>query len=46
MIGNTEIKHVQMADNTTAFVEDTKSLENMLKAVIIVIQTVCRPAIK
>ena len=30
-IGNTEIKLVQMADDTTAFVEDKNSLENMLK---------------
>ena len=31
MIGNTEIKLVQMADDTTAFVEDINSLENMFK---------------
>jgi hypothetical protein len=30
-IGNTEIKLVQMADDTTAFVEDPNSLENMFK---------------
>ena len=31
MIGNTEIKLVQMADDTTAFVEYTQSLENMFE---------------
>jgi hypothetical protein len=30
-IGDTEIKLVQMADDTTAFIEDTNSLENILK---------------
>ena len=30
-IGTTEIKLVQMADDTTAFVEDVNSLDNMLK---------------
>jgi hypothetical protein len=30
-IGNTEIKLVQMADDTTVFVEDPNSLENILK---------------
>jgi hypothetical protein len=30
-IGTTEIKLVQMADDTTTFVEDTNSLENMFK---------------
>jgi hypothetical protein len=30
-IGETEIKLVQMADDTTAFIEDKKSLENILK---------------
>jgi hypothetical protein len=30
-IGNTEIKLVQMADDTTAFLEDENSLENTLK---------------
>jgi hypothetical protein len=30
-IGDTEIKLVQMADDTTAFVQDKNSLENMLK---------------
>ena len=29
MIGKTEIKLVQMADDTTSFVQDIKSLENM-----------------
>jgi hypothetical protein len=31
MIGDTEIKLVQMADDSTAFVEDVNSLENMFK---------------
>jgi hypothetical protein len=31
MIGNTEIKLVQMADDTTVFVEDPNSLENIFK---------------
>jgi hypothetical protein len=31
IIGNTEIKLVQMADDTTMFVEDPKSLENALE---------------
>ena len=31
VIGNTEIKLVQMADDSTAFVEDPNSLENMFK---------------
>jgi hypothetical protein len=30
-IGNTEIKLVQMADDTTTFIEDQNSLENILK---------------
>jgi hypothetical protein len=30
-IGDTEIKLVQMADDTTTFIEDEKSLENILK---------------
>jgi exonuclease III len=30
-IGTTEIKTVQMADDTTAFMEDTKSLEHLLE---------------
>jgi hypothetical protein len=31
MIGTTEIKLVQMADDTTTFVQDTNSLQNMFK---------------
>ena len=30
-IGNTEIKLVQMADDTTTFIKDTKSLEHILE---------------
>ena len=30
-IGNTEFKLVQMADDTTTFIEDIRSLENILK---------------
>jgi hypothetical protein len=34
-IGNTEIKLVQMADDTTTFIEDQNSLENILKVLTI-----------